>query len=477
MSDSSDSEFDDLAAAIQGVGSEEEAGSDSESVKIDSSPKRRKVDPEEEKKLNKFLFGDKEGLLENLEGKKLFFTDVTGVTETQSKKESVWHDSDDEDHKKSVPLGEVQLKRKFERIAGNPSWAKLDDQVKELDSDDEDGISKTIGHIAKKTASKTLPKGELSFKRLMDVNKATMKEGRITSTIFHPKSTVGIVAGLKGMVSIFSIDQRENKKIHNIKYEKFPIYSCKLNNDGDEMTVGGNDPQYHTYNLLSGYKQKARLPRGVNQLKSFELSPCGKYMAVTGEFGEIHLLHSMTKELLCTLKQEYFSTSLNFSIDSTKLFSHSDDNEVTVFDIRTQRVQHRFVDDGCVNGTSLAISPSGKLIATGSRQGYVNIYNYEDVLASKYPKPVKALSNLSTEIVDVKFNPTNEMLAFCSSDTKNAVKLAHLPSATVFSNFPSQQDFMGQATTLAFSPAGGFFSIGSIGGAVPLYRLRHFSNY
>lgn len=212
-------------------------------------------------------------------------------------------------------------------------------------------------------------------------------------------------------------------------------------------------------------------------MKTFELSACGKYMAVIGEFGEIHLLHSLTKELLITMKQEHQSTSLKFSNDSKKLFSHSDDNEVTIFDLRTQRVEHRFVDDGCVNGTSLAISENGILLATGSRQGYVNIYNYDDVFAKKYPTPQKAISNLTSEITDLKFNQTTEVLAICSADMKNAVKMVHFPSATVFSNFPSQHDNIGKITTMAFSPAGGYFGTGTVEGESSLYRLRHNSNY
>lgn len=266
-------------------------------------------------------------------------------------------------------------------------------------------------------------------------------------------------------------------RIHSIKYERYPIYACKLNNEGDELIVGGPERYFHTYNLLSGNKQSSRLPKGVSNMKTFELSGCGKYLAVIGEFGEIHLLHALTKELLTTMKQEYQSTSISFSMDSQKLFSHGDDNEVTVFDLRKQRAEHRFVDDGCVNGTALAISENGKLLATGSRQGYVNIYNYDDVLGKKYPTPEKVISNLTSEITDLKFNPTTEMLAICSADMNNAVKMVHFPSATVFSNFPSQHDQMGKTTTMAFSPAGGYFGTGTIEGAASLYRFRHYSNY
>lgn len=235
MSDSSDSDFNDLAAALGSFKDDvkDDDSSDSEDEKVprentdseeEQKPvhvkksKRRKMDPEEQKELNKFLFGDKEGLIKNLEGNQLFFTDVTGEQDggdsQKQGNEAAWHDSDDDDFKRKRKDGETILKRKFERIAGiAPSWAQLDKKKEPEDSDDEDDkISKTVGHIAKKSASKELLKGDLSYKRLKNVNKTTMFEGRITSVEFHPHSTVGIVAGLHGIVSMFALDGRENKK-------------------------------------------------------------------------------------------------------------------------------------------------------------------------------------------------------------------------------------------------------------------------
>lgn len=231
MSDSSDSEFDDLATAIKSFDSDKEEDSSENEVKPeikseseeDEKPakkqkKKRYVNPEEQKEVDKFLFGDKEGLLRNLKGNKLFFTDTTGEVDgvsSQKANECVWHDSDDEDFKKSTENGEIRNKRKFERITGAPKWARLDKKEKAGDdsSDDDDDISKTVGHLAKKVTSKDLEKNELAFKRLAHINKTTLKEGRTSSIIFHPNSTVGIVAGLKGMVSMFAIDGRENKKV------------------------------------------------------------------------------------------------------------------------------------------------------------------------------------------------------------------------------------------------------------------------
>lgn len=495
MVDSSDSDFEELASALKSFGSEDErdedkeidleAKSESENEIQNNSPikprkRRRKEDPEDEKELNKFLFGDKIGLIENLEGKK-FFLDVSPDDDenAETSKQVLWHDSDDEDFvEKKGEYAEIKQKRKFERITGsNPKWAELNRKKEDSESDDE-AITKSVGFIDKKAKTgKGIPKNTINYKRLRDINQETRNEGRIVSIEFHPKSTVGIVAGMRGMVSIFAIDGKENKKIHNILYDKFYIYSCKLVNEGEELIVGGGLRDFHIYNLISGHKQRTKLPRGVMNLKNFEVSQCGKYMAVVGDYGEVHLLHAATKELLTTMKQEYQSTSLSFSQDSNFLYSHSDDNEVTIFDLRTQRVKHKFSDEGCVNGTVLTVSSNGQFLATGSRQGFVNIYNCEDVLASKYPKPASVFSNLTTEISDLKFNHTSELLAMCSVDSKNALKLAHVQSGSVFSNFPTHLDHIGQPTVLEFSPESGYLGVGTLDFKVPLYRLRHFNNY
>lgn len=383
------------------------------------------------------------------------------------------HDSDDEENSEDDAVSKNKLKKKFERIAGAPKWA--DPKIKKSEDSDEE-ITRSVGHLTQST-SNLLPKETIHVKKLRDVNRATGNEGEITSVIFHPKSTVGIVAGMKGIVSMFSIDSEENKKIHNMQFEKFKIFCCRLNNDGAELIMGGDVSHYHTYDLLTGSKQRNRVAKTMTDLKLFQFSPCGKYIAAVGQYGEVHIINSVTKELICTMKQEYPCTSISFSADSTKLLCHSNDTEITIFDLRMQRIVHKFEDEGCVNGSYVSVSPNGKLIAAGSRQGVVNIYNYEDVFEKKRPKPQKTVYNLTTEITDIQFNPSSELLAICSKEMKNAVKFVHFPSATVFSNFPSQQEQFGKPNVMAFSPAGGFFAVGNLQSKVPLYRIRHYNNY
>lgn len=366
------------------------------------------------------------------------------------------------------------LTRKFEKVVGIPNWAKLD-KLKEPDSDDE--ILQTVGHIAK-TSNTVLLKSILKYKRLKDLNRVTYGEGPVISAVeFHPTSKVAIVCGLPGVTTLYSIDGYTNDKLHSMCFKNYQITGCKFNKEGKEVIFGGKSKYFYTYDLLGGQTSRINLPTFITKMKKFELSPCGKFIAVIGRFGEIHILNSSSKEFITTFKQEHHSTGIAFSPDSSKLFSHSRDNEVTIFDIRSNRTMHRFIDDGCIQGTTISISPNGKLVSTGSAQGVVNIYNYENCLNSKIPTPEKIIYNLTTRITANKFNPTSEILAIGSDEVNDALKMIHFPSCTVFENFPGDKAKFGRPNVISFSPGGKYFAVGNIKTEVALMNLRHYQNY
>ncbi len=149
-----------------------------------------------------------------------------------------------------------------------------------------------------------------------------------------------------------------------------------------------------------------------------------------------------------------------------------------MWDVRqTRSCSHRFVDDGCVRGMALAASPDGRYLAAGADSGVVNLYDAREASKSTHPKPLKTAMNLVTPVSKLKFSPTSEILAMTSELKDNAVKLMHVPSRTVFENFPSWNFNLRRVNCLDFSLNGGFMSIGNNRGAANLYRLNHFGNF
>lgn len=472
-----------------------------EKVKTENDTKKQKPDTESkefsakeylklsrlrEKQLQEDIFGNKEKYLKNL--KVLAQESKKEKTVNKKKRKPVWNDDDDEGkdlitrtdtYKCEVKEKQVykkQLESKFQRLIGTPTWADLN-RKKDENDDSDDEILQTVGHIAK-SKTEDLVSGRLEFKKLKDLNRETYAEGPlITGVLFHPNSTVGLVSGARGIATIYSIDGKKNDKLHSMQFENYPIRGCRFTNNGEEAIFGGSRKFFYTYNLISGQTQRIFLPKTITKMNNFELSPCGKYIALIGRFGEVHLLFANTAELLCTLKQEHDATSVAFSVDSKYLFTHSVDSEVNAYDIGERRFIHRFIDDGCINGSNIAISPNGELLAASSQQGVVNIYNYNDVLQNKFPKPQKTILNLTTAVSSIKFNHSSELLAIASKEIENAVKIVHFPSGTVYQNFPAMNSNIGKPNVIQFSPQSGFFAIGNTDKQVLLYRLKHFNNF
>lgn len=458
------------------------------------------------------LFDDGKELVHNLnnDDEDLSFLD----DDTNIERKPAWLDEEDDaltvgkalsTQNRVLPQGGINtstnkytnlLTEKFKTIYGKSEWANLNRKL----NDDDDDILKSNKHIVK-TKAKALCKSILDIKRMKDLNKQTYSEGPVvTSVDFHKGSSVALAAGLNGIISIYSVDGRDNEKLHTLAYNRYPIHNARFSQDGEEIILGGQHSYYHCYNLISGDTRRVMLPHKVTQMKLYDLSPCGKYITISGRYGEVFVLSSKSKELLCTMKQGTKCTGMSFNADATLLYCHGMENQVTVFDMKERKVCSKFLDDGCLSGTCVDISLNGEYLATGtyhnifllfiihiyniyliigSAEGVVNIYNTKDLTTNSSPKPIKTVLNLRTAITGVKFNNTSEILAMHSADVDNAVRLVHLPSATVFKNFPGVNNSaeVGKPTKLAFSPGSGYLAIASNKHSVALYRIKHFNNY
>lgn len=475
---------------------------------------KTKIDREEaayvEVPSEKLIFGDRQAFLTNLAksvGKKRIKLDSVSelvadedkeeAAEAAKKPKPAWIDSDDED----IEVGEVKrptrhtgplthlrkdksykeyLEARFQRVIRQPKWASLERRQKnsdDSDTEEEEPLLKTVGFIKRRVKSNDLPAKTLKFKRSRDLNRATYSEGVITSIQFHPTSTAALVSGESCVANLYSVDGQKNEKLHSIRFRKFPLTCARMAPCGTKAFFGSLKPFYYAYDLLQAKETKLILPAVMNQSTHFEVSPCGKYIATVGKFGAIHLLTSNTNELIHSFKQEGHVRGMCFTADSQRLLCSSSGCNVNVLSLRQNCIEHSFIDDGCVNGRSLQLAPNQRLLATGSNEGVVNVYDYESIYKSTTPQPEKCIMNLRTAITDIQFNHTSELLAMCSLQVPNAVKLVHFPSATVYANFPEPSHYLGYIKTLAFSPNSGYLALGSRGKKAPLFRLKHFKNY
>ncbi|KAL3232714.1 U3 small nucleolar RNA-associated protein 18 [Nakaseomyces bracarensis] len=119
-------------------------------------------------------------------------------------------------------------------------------------------------------------------------------------------------------------------------------------------------------------------------------------------------------------------------------------------------------------------------IAIGSESGFVNVYDLNSIRAissetsESIARPAVTLDQLTTSISSLKFSPDGQILCMASRAIKDALRLVHLPSGTIFSNWPTSGTPLGKVTSVAFSSRGEMLAVGNEQGKVRLWRLNHF---
>lgn len=117
-----------------------------------------------------------------------------------------------------------------------------------------------------------------------------------------------------------------------------------------------------------------------------------------------------------------------------------------------------------------------------SKSGIVNVYDSSqsfsdsEEASTSIPKPLKSIMNLTTSISSMSFNGPSEILALASKTKKDALRLVHLPSLTVFSNWPTSGTPLGHVSAMGFSRGSEYLALGNHRGKVLLYTLDHYAN-
>nr|XP_056713192.1 U3 small nucleolar RNA-associated protein 18 homolog [Euleptes europaea] len=381
-----------------------------------------------------------------------------------------------------------RLQEEFQSAMGaTPSWAqrsmkkeirKTKNEDDSEEDEDADLLRKTGNFV---TTSESLPRGILQMKKCSHANRDRLSDVKLTTVQFHHSAQVVMTAGVDQSVSLFQVDGKTNPKIQSIYLEDFPVYKARFSADGEQVIATSiRDKLFYIYDMMGGKIIPVNHIRGLEEkiVRKFEVSPDGSFLLIFGLSGYQHLISMKTKEFVGSMKINGRAIASSFSPDGRKIYTHSDEGEVFIWDVKSRRCLHRFTDEGCLRGTSIAVSKNGQYVACGSSSGVVNVYAHDDCLRKTNPKPLKAIMNLVTAVTSLSFNPTSEILAIASKKIDDAVKLVHIPSLTVFSNFPL---FGGKVIYLAesmdFSPRSGFFSVANNKGKALLYRLQHYSDF
>lgn len=423
---------------------------------------------------------------------------------TKPSRKPVWVDEDDENIKvkdvvtshmkktqgkrgiteSSEQKYELTLQRMFKHVfSSTPEWAELDHKVKK-ESDDEDEMIRSTANYLSEEPSVSLPKTRLEFKQLHSLNHTSHSEGAIIKAVeFNPAFQVGLVAGSSnnkfGAATLFQVDGEYNHKIQSVKFPQYPIKCAKFLKGGRRYIIGSNLSGYfYVYDMEAARETKIPIvkSKGHHYIKNFYVSPDGKLIVLLMTKRLLRIFDAHALSLIETLHSPEEIEAVAFNNDGSRMYTHGSGGDVLVWDMTSRLCIHKFYDDGCVDGTSITVSPNNRYLACGSSSGIVNVYEMASI-SNRTPSPVKVLDKLVTKVTDLTFNPSSEILAMASAYMDKAAKLVHLPSLTCFTNFPPFENNLHKVQVLNFSPKSGFLAAGNNRGNALLYRLKHFSSY
>eukprot|EP00984_Skeletonema_dohrnii_P025649 scaffold14831_cov120-Skeletonema_dohrnii-CCMP3373.AAC.1 len=267
------------------------------------------------------------------------------------------------------------------------------------------------------------------------------------------------------MLRFFRIDGEENPKIHGIHFPTLPITCASF--------------------LGNIQKIQSIIGRKERSLEKFTVSPSGDVIAFVGNDGYIILVDGKSRQWIGDLKMNGSVRAITFSEDGEFIMGSGSDGDVYKWNVRSRRCVERFHnEDGTITS---ALAATSNFLAVGSESGVVNLYTEKYSRTSLYGRsdsgvglnaternPLKSIMNLTTSADSLKFNADGQILALSTRRETNGLKLLHVPTQTVFSNWPTSKTPLKYVWSTDFSPGSKYFAVGNDHGKCLLYRLKHY---
>lgn len=436
---------------------------------------------------------------------------------------AIWHDSDDGDleydltstnrakklrrtQNESYVSGkdyEKRLRSHFEKLYSKPNWAlppkNRTHGNDDLESDEEfdagaseiglstnplkDLLSQSTSYLSS-GKSKLLPPSDLDIQRLADVTKQMTSKAVVQSVDFHPTQPLVLSGGFDKTLRIYQIDGKNNPVASSLYIENCPFRTALFHPDGKRVIAGGRRRYLFIWDLETGSVEKVSRLYGnyhtQNSFEKFVLSPCGKYIALIGDQGWMNLLSAESGQWLAGAKVEGKLVDLTW-VEPTVVTLVNSRGEVWNWDSESRHFVSRWRDPSLVGVTALA--QGNNWIALGMENGIVSVYDKRNPkktgfkVSDSEPEVWEAtgvVENLVTSISSMKFSPDEQMLVISSKLKRDSLRIVHLPSLTVFKNWPTSSTPLGHVSCVAWSPQTQMLIAGNEGGHIRLWSLNHY---
>lgn len=427
-----------------------------------------------------------------------------------------------------------RLRQYYLRLNPLPSWAKDSSERKakrrrrssaassasdsssgsELSGDEEDisalplerflrDASALQGEGGRRKKRKLRPE-VIDIQRTRDIS--DIHKGPVESISFHPQHPVLLSSSKSSILYLHHIDPSAhptpNPQLTSVQVKSLPIRrSAFLHPNGDEIIFAGRRRFFHSWNLSTGIVKKVTKIQGHQEeqktMERFRLSPDGKHMALIATSrkggGMLNIVSVSSMQWVSQARLDSRGGIADFAWwrDGQGITILGKDGQVAEWSLATRRTVGIWRDEGSIGGTVMALGgrdgPQGiggdRWVALGSTSGVLNIYDRSELVSKAdgdalevkpLPTPTRSFEQLTTPITATTFSPDGQLLAFASQHKKDAFKLVHLPSCTVYRNWPTEQTPMGRVTAVTFgkSKDTDVLAVGNDVGKIRMWEIR-----
>ncbi|OHE95805.1 U3 small nucleolar RNA-associated protein [Colletotrichum orchidophilum] len=327
----------------------------------------------------------------------------------------------------------------------------------------------------------------------------------VNNLSFHPRYPVLLSSSVSSVLYLHHLNPTAhptpNPMLTSVQAKGVDVRRAEfLYPAGEQIFFAGRRKFFHSWDLQTGHVQKTSQIQGHRlehkSMERFKLSPCGRYMGLVASTrkggGIINIISTESRQWIAAARLDSRHGIADFAwwSNGEGMSILGKDGSVGEYSVAEKRFLAVWHDDGCVGGIVIALGGhqgpellgDDRWVAVGSSSGITNIYDRHalvktsskagDVDVEQRPEPTRTFEQLVTPITVLTFSPDGQLMAFGSTESKDALRLVHLPSCTVYRNWPTEQTPLGRITSVAFGRSSELLAVGNDTGKIRMWEIR-----
>ncbi|MFB9442836.1 Hsp70 family protein [Dactylosporangium vinaceum] len=229
----------------------------------------------------------------------------------------------------------------------------------------------------------------------------------VLAVAFNPKSATLATGSGDGTGRIWDLDR--NQSTHTLSGHQVAVWSVAYSGDGKTLATGGNEGAVRLWNAADGRFLRAMTAHD-GPVQALAFSPDGAVVASGGDDGKVRLWKAADGSPLTAADDGWSVSGLAFSPDGRYLATVDENGTFRLRDSTTAGQVRKLPPRQDVTAYAVAFSPDSKLLAMGTSEGQVTLY---DVAAWQ---PLKTMPGPKESVRSVAFSPDGRFLAAGSVD-------------------------------------------------------------